>query len=89
VAYYRPEGRVLITGDAVLTVDAETPWGFLSKKRRLFGPPWYVTVDRKQAKQSIARLADLEPLVVAGGHGVPLAGPDVPAQLRALAGRRR
>jgi hypothetical protein len=47
-----------------------------------------VTWDRPLAKKAISTLAELEPLVVAGGHGEPLSGPDLPEKVRALAAGR-
>jgi hypothetical protein len=34
------------------------------------------------AKESVASLAKLEPTVVAGGHGIPLTGPDTSTRMR-------
>ncbi|USX53936.1 MBL fold metallo-hydrolase [Lentzea sp. HUAS12] len=67
VAYLRRHDRVLITGDALLTVDLNA-FG----RRRLAGPPWYTTWHRSTAEDSIRTLAALQPEVVAPGHGEPL-----------------
>ncbi|SFF42878.1 nitroreductase/quinone reductase family protein [Blastococcus tunisiensis] len=73
VAYLRRRDGVLVSGDAVLTVDSNSVPGVLSGRRRLAGPPWYSTWDRRAARESIAALAALEPRVLAPGHGYPLA----------------
>lgn len=89
LAFFRRRDRVAITGDALMTAgrgyDRSPEW----RKSALRPAPWFVTVDRWTAGESLAVLAALEPLVVAGGHGVPVAGPEVPAHVRALAERWR
>jgi len=87
IAFFRESDRVAITGDALMSVDLDSLWGLFVRRPRLSGPPWYVTVDRRLARQSIATLAGLEPLVVAGGHGIPVSGTDIPGKVRALAAR--
>ncbi len=84
VAFFRVQDRVLITGDAVITI-VEPFSALFGKQATVCGPPWYFTRNRREAKRSIARLAELEPLVVAGGHGRPHAGPELAAKLRELA----
>jgi glyoxylase-like metal-dependent hydrolase (beta-lactamase superfamily II) len=79
VAFFRPSDRFLITGDAIVTVDLNSFWGFLLwglriNKQRVSGPPWYSTWNRQAAKESVAILARLEPRVLASGHGVPMTG---------------
>jgi len=90
VALFRTRDRVLLTGDAVLTVDLNSLRGFLSwvlrrSRQRISGPPWYSTWNRPGSKQSIAVLARLEPRVLASGHGAPMRGKRVARQLHALA----
>ncbi len=87
VSYFRPSDRVLITGDAVVTLQVNSASGLLLKRPGLSGPPWYTTWDRLAARKSIVALAALEPCVLAGGHGTPLADPATPAALRAFARR--
>src|SRR6266516_1112665 len=79
VSFFRPSDRVLITGDAVLTVHLKSLWSFLlwgfgRNKQRLSGPPWYTTWSWRAAKESVASLAQLEPRVLACGHGLPISG---------------
>jgi glyoxylase-like metal-dependent hydrolase (beta-lactamase superfamily II) len=94
VSFFRPRDRVLITGDAVVTVHLNSVWSFLlwgmgRNTQRLSGPPWYTTWSWRAAKESIASLARLEPRVVACGHGLPLSGSRAAAELRALAAHIR
>jgi glyoxylase-like metal-dependent hydrolase (beta-lactamase superfamily II) len=74
VAYLRADDATVITGDALLTLRVNDPAGLLLGRQGLSGPPWYTTWDRRAAEDAIARIADLSPSVVAGGHGRPLVG---------------
>jgi glyoxylase-like metal-dependent hydrolase (beta-lactamase superfamily II) len=87
IALFRTGDRVLITGDALLTVDLNSLWGFLLwslrlNRQRISGPPWYSTWNRRAAKESVAALAGLEPRVLAPGHGVPMTGDRTARELR-------
>ncbi len=77
VAFFRTSDRVLITGDAILTVNLNSLLGFLLwclrlNKYRASGPPWYSTWNWRVSKESVATLAGLKPRVLAPGHGVPM-----------------
>jgi glyoxylase-like metal-dependent hydrolase (beta-lactamase superfamily II) len=84
VVFFRESDRVLIAGDAVLTAPL---FGLLTAWRRISPPPRISSWDWRLAKQSVAVLADLEPRVLACGHGVPLAGDDVARELRDFSNR--
>jgi glyoxylase-like metal-dependent hydrolase (beta-lactamase superfamily II) len=88
VAYWRSRDGVLITGDAVVTVNLNSVSGILMAAPDLSGPPRYTTWNWKQSMDSVSRLAELGPRLIAPGHGQPLALGVVP-RLRALAGRER
>ena len=85
VAFFRNSDRVLITGDALVTVKLNSLWGLLLNKQGLSGPPWYTTWSWRAAKESVAALARLEPLVLACGHGIPMTGAGTARDLRAFA----
>lgn len=87
VAFFRWNDHVLVSGDALVTVDVNSPLGFITKKQTVAGPPRYATWNRALAKRSINALARLEPRVLAGGHGVPITGPGTAAKVRAFAER--
>jgi deazaflavin-dependent oxidoreductase (nitroreductase family) len=72
VAYLRRHDGVLLAGDAALTVDLNSLGGVLLGRQRAAGPPRYTTWDWPAATRSVAALADLEPRVLAPGHGRPL-----------------
>jgi glyoxylase-like metal-dependent hydrolase (beta-lactamase superfamily II) len=85
VSYFRPEDRVLITGDALVTIRVNSLTGLLMQRPGLSGPPWYTTWSRAAASKSVERLARLEPTVLAGGHGKPMTGTETAAALHAFA----
>ena len=91
-AFFRRSDRVLIAGDAVVTVELNSIWGFLLwslrwNKQKVSGPPWYSTWDWKMAKRSVALIARLEPRVLATGHGAPMSGGEIARELYAFADR--
>jgi deazaflavin-dependent oxidoreductase (nitroreductase family) len=87
VSFFRERDRVLIAGDALSTVDLNSPRGFVLREPKLSGPPYITTWNWRAAKDSVAVLAKLGPSVIAGGHGIPMAGPDTAHALRAFAER--
>lgn len=84
VALFREIDRTLIAGDAIVTTKQESVQAVMSQRRELHGPPMYFTPDWKAASKSVAALADLEPEIVATGHGEPLQGASMRADLHAL-----
>jgi glyoxylase-like metal-dependent hydrolase (beta-lactamase superfamily II) len=84
VSYFRPGDRVLISGDALVTVRINSVTGLLMRRPGVSGPPWYTTWNPAAARQSLDRLARLEPAVLAGGHGTPVTGTETAAALAAL-----
>ena len=87
VAFFRSKDRVLITGDAVLTVDVNSVSGVLAGRHRVSGPPYISTWNWPAAKQSVATLARLEPAVLACGHGRPMAGAQAATALASFSDR--
>jgi glyoxylase-like metal-dependent hydrolase (beta-lactamase superfamily II) len=85
MSFFRPSDRVLITGDAVVTIRVNSIRGLALQRDGLSGPPWYTSWNWRMAKASVATLARLEPLVLAGGHGTPMTGPATTAALHAFA----
>ena len=77
--------RILISGDAVVTIRLNSLWGVLVRKRGLSGPPWYTSWNWRAAKESVPKLAGLEPTVLATGHGKPLTGLETAKELRDFA----
>jgi len=88
VAFLRRGDGVLISGDAVLTIDLNTPSGLLLRRPRLAGPPRYTTWNWPAALRSIEALAGTAPRLLAPGHGGPLVDPQQGLE-ELLAPRRR
>ena len=91
-AFFRRNDRVLIAGDALLTVDAGSLGGVLSwilrpNKPQVCEPPWYTNWDRNQVMASASAVVRLQPQVLATGHGRPLSGDAAAAALSAFARR--
>jgi glyoxylase-like metal-dependent hydrolase (beta-lactamase superfamily II) len=87
MAFFRKSDSVLIAGDAVLTVNINSPWELLLNRHRVSGPPWIATWNWRMAKQSVAVLAALEPRVLACGHGKVMMGSETAGELRAFSDR--
>jgi glyoxylase-like metal-dependent hydrolase (beta-lactamase superfamily II) len=87
VSFFRASDRVLITGDAVVTLKLNSLTGLLLQRQGLSGPPRYTSWSWRAAKESVATLARLEPNVLAGGHGTPIIGAGAASALRAFADR--
>lgn len=84
VSFVRRVDGVVLTGDALVTLRVNAPAGFLVGRQGLSSPPWYTTWSPHLARTAIASIAALEPSVVGGGHGRPLAGPGTAAAVRAF-----
>ena len=78
VAFFRERDRVLIAGDALLTI---LPW---TRRAGLTLPLQIFTHDVEQSRASLRRLAALEPRVSLCGHGEPML--NAAPKLRALVG---
>lgn len=85
VSFFRREDWVLLAGDAFTTMNQDSMIGTLSRRQQVWRPPTYYTPDWQTAAQSVRRLAELSPNVLAAGHGVPMSGPEALEQLRELA----
>lgn len=86
VSFFRQDDRAMLVGDAFCTTRPESFFeaNFL-RHPELHGPPAYFTSDWEAAEISVKKLAELDPVTVAPGHGKPLAGGDVARSLRELA----
>lgn len=85
VSLWRESDRTLIAGDAFITTRQESAYAVLTQKPEVHGPPMYYTQDWQAARQSVQRLADLEPAHVITGHGHAMGGPELREALRKLA----
>jgi len=85
VSLFRDSDRTLIAGDAFVTTRQEALTYVLEQTPEVNGPPAYYTPDWISAERSVRLLAALEPEIAATGHGIPLRGPQLRDELRALA----
>jgi glyoxylase-like metal-dependent hydrolase (beta-lactamase superfamily II) len=85
VSFFRDSDRVLIAGDAFITQKQESFWGVMTRHQRVHGPPMYFTQDWERARDSVRKLAKLNPAVAATGHGVPMHNPRLDHELNELA----
>lgn len=85
ISLYREQDRTLIVGDAFVTTKQESLFAVLTQTPGVFRPPAYYTPDWLAAGDSVRRLAALEPEAVVTGHGLPLHGAEMRAQLHTLA----
>lgn len=85
VAFVRPDDRVVIAGDAVVTTRQESASSVLTEREELRPPPAYFTTDWTAAESSVRILANLAPDVLATGHGRVLRGPTMRRALHELA----
>jgi glyoxylase-like metal-dependent hydrolase (beta-lactamase superfamily II) len=88
--FFRGDDRVLISGDALLTVDLGSfrgvlYWVLRPSKPQVCEPPWYTNWDRSQMLASASAVVRLQPRVLAPGHGHPLSGEAATSTLRAYA----
>jgi len=85
VSFFRERDRVLVSGDALVTLRLNSFWGLLLQRPGLSGPPWYTTWSTPAAAQSVAALAALRPAVLLTGHGAPMAGSGTAAAVEEFA----
>jgi glyoxylase-like metal-dependent hydrolase (beta-lactamase superfamily II) len=87
VSLFRDSDRTLIAGDAFVTTRQESISNVLAQREIVWRPPAYYTPDWSAARTSLQILAALEPEVAATGHGHPLCGAEMRADLHRLADR--
>jgi glyoxylase-like metal-dependent hydrolase (beta-lactamase superfamily II) len=61
VCLFRPEDRVLLAGDALATVDADSFSGMLGCRKKITRPATPVTPDWDAAEHSVREMASLRP----------------------------
>ena len=85
ISLYRAADGVLIAGDALATMNMDSWVEQVRRTPEVCGPPAPRTTAWTAARRSIEMLARLNPRVVAAGHGLPLAGEQVPEALQRFA----
>ena len=82
VSLYRETDGVLLAADAFATMNLDLWTSYFTREREFSRPSPPFTFDWGTAQWSIEKLADLEPRVVAAGHGLAMTGDHVAYQLR-------
>jgi glyoxylase-like metal-dependent hydrolase (beta-lactamase superfamily II) len=74
ISLWRESDRSLIAGDAFITTRQESLYSVLTQEEVMHGPPWYFTQDWNAARESVRRLAELDPEIAVTGHGPAMRG---------------
>src|SRR5262249_18560304 len=85
IGLFRPSDHTLIAGDALATVNTDSLADLLKKRQQISRAGAPFNCDWRATVESVRHLAQLEPEVIAAGHGTPMSGPETPAHLRAFA----
>ena len=85
VIFGRETDRVLIAGAAIATFDMDSYVGMVTKKQELARAGSPFVYDWTQYARAVAMLAELEPQMLACGHGTPMSGQALPSALRKFA----
>ena len=89
VSFFRASDRVLLAGDAFATMNMDSWLGLVSGKKELARAGTPFNMDWSATRQSVAKLADLRPNVVACGHGIPMSDGTLADRLQRFANRFR
>lgn len=85
ISLFRDKDRVVIAGDAFITVKQESAFAVLMQEEEIHGPPAYFTFDWQEAWNSVRTLEALKPEAAITGHGVPMFGEQLHQGLARLA----
>lgn len=85
VALWREPDRTMIAADAFITTKQESAYAVATQRPELHGPPMYYTQDWDAARESVRRLAALEPELAVTGHGRAMKGEALRTALHKLA----
>ena len=85
VSFFRSSDRILLDGDAFATMNMDSWTGLLSGRQELARAGAPFNYDWEMSRESVRKLANLRPNVVACGHGIPMSAPDLPEQLQEFA----
>jgi glyoxylase-like metal-dependent hydrolase (beta-lactamase superfamily II) len=82
VSFFRERDRLLLAGDAFCTTNQSSFLAVAAQTPELHGPPAYYTPDWDAARESVRKLAALDPITAAPGHGLPMRGDAFAGSLR-------
>lgn len=72
VSLFRESDRTLLAGDALTTMNLDSWASQITEKPEICRPPAPFTTDWDAARESVEKLAALEPNIIAAGHGQPI-----------------
>ncbi|WP_340701578.1 MBL fold metallo-hydrolase [Brevibacillus borstelensis] len=84
VSLFREQDRVLIAGDAFVTVRQDSLYKVLTQMTEITGPPRYFTTDWEAAREAVEKLEALRPSIAVTGHGLPVSGEELAEGLARL-----
>lgn len=87
VSLWRATDRTLVAGDAFVTTQQESIYAVVTQKEEVNGPPAYATPDWRAAKSSVRTLDLMRPEVAVTGHGHPMRGARLLAELDELSAK--
>ncbi len=85
VSLFRDSDRTLLAGDALATLNQDSAIAMMTQRPEFSVPPAPLTTDWDAAHASVRHLASLRPRAVSAGHGLPVRGPRVAADLQRFA----
>lgn len=85
VSFFRNRDKLLIAGDALVTTKQESVTSIMLQAKKVSGPPKYLTYDWEAAKNSVRKLDNLSPNILATGHGQVMSGEKMRMALTNLA----
>lgn len=85
VSLFRESDRMLLSGDACITVKQDSFYNVFMQNEEIHGPPRYLTTDWQVAWDSVKKLDALQPKVIVPGHGRDMEGEELKKGLRKLA----
>ena len=84
VSLFRESDKVLLAGDAFVTVRTDAFYKVITEKAEINGPPPYFTTDWEAANDSVKKLAALKPDITVTGHGPAMEGEELRIGLEEL-----
>ena len=89
ISLFRHSDRVLLAGDAFATMDMESWIGLITVQRTLARAGAPFNCDWQATRETVQKLADLQPDVVGCGHGKPYSAGPIALRLGRFAARFR
>jgi len=85
VSFWREMDGCLIVGDAFITTRVESAYSVMTQAPEMHGPPQFLTPDSEASRESVRKLAALQPTIVIPGHGRAMRGQAMREALDVLA----